>query len=491
MGTMGSGELLLAHDPALRRNLWIHRRPVGPEPVAVRRRDLSRATRLRWLNGERDRQTAWDAYEALEGAPLLKLPPQTWAAVRFWLHDLASEIKAGSEHKSLLPALELDRVWITADNRAVLLDFPCPGMNNGSAPPVLTTIRVEGFSAAQKFLNAVAEHGLARTTPTSTPPAPLHAGPFLRSLAEGRFESPEFLVGNLQSLLGKMAEVSRRRRLAVIGLALGPALVLALTLAAFFWLANKRTARTWPAHFPDGAELRAELRAYETFSDHPAAEAAGRRAGSEAEDAGKEFRRAFRLHIAGHHRALVQDSNFWTHPVVAEALTADQRRIAEEAVVDDPTVSAQKLEEADAMIRYLHGVIMAADTELPHWVGFGMFWALVLFAGMLDLGCVLLLGESLFLRLLGVATVKRNGDKASRLRLLGRTILAWSPCAVGAPLSMALWLVWLPASQASALVMMWALGIFSLLVGAAIAWALWKPARSLQDVAVGTWLVPR
>jgi len=177
--------------------------------------------------------------------------------------------------------------------------------------------------------------------------------------------------------------------------------------------------------------------------------------------------------------------------VVAEALTADQRRIAEEAVADNPTVSAQKLEQADATIRYLHGVIMAADTELPQWAGFGIFWALVLFAGLLDLGCVLLLGEGLFLRLLGVATVKGNGDKASRLRLLARTILAWSPCAVGAPLSMALWLVWLPAAQARAPAMMWALGIFTLLVGAAIAWAVWKPARSLQDVAVGTWLVPR
>jgi len=489
LGPIGSGEMLLARDPALRRNVWVHRRPVGAEPVAVRRRDLSRATRLRWLSGERDAQSAWDAYEALDGAALLKLSAQPWAAVRFWLHDLASEIKAGIEHDSLPPTLELDRVWITSNNRAVLLDFPCPHLNNTGAPPLIAANRLDDFATAQRFLNAVAEHGLSTTKRTTTPPEPLHARPFLRSLAEGRFESPEFLIGNLQSLLGKMAGVSRRRRLAVIGVALGPALILALTLGAMFWFANKRTARTWPTDFPGSAELRAELRAYETFRDHPAAEAAGKE--SNADDAGKQFRRAFRIHIAGHHRALIEDANFWAHPVVAEALTREQRQVAEDAIADNPTVSTQKLEEADATIRYLRAVIMAADTELPQWAGLGGFWAFVMFAALLDFGCVLLLGEALFLRLLGIATVNRNGDKASRLRLFGRTILAWSPCAVGAPLSMALWLVWLPGLETSAPVIMMVIMIFALLVVAAIAWAVWKPARSLQDIAVGTWLVPR
>jgi uncharacterized RDD family membrane protein YckC len=490
LGAVGSGELVAAHDPALRRNLWIHRRPAGAETVPVRRRDLSRATRLRWLNGERDEHSAWDAYEALDGAPLLNLPPQTWAAVRFWLHDLASEIKAGNEHESPPPALELDRVWITTNNRAILLDFPCPGLNTAAVPPILGTGRVDDFATAQKFLNDVAEHGRSKSAQTKPLPPPLHARPFLRSLAEGRFESLEFLIGNLRSLLGKMAEVSRRRRLAVIGLTLGPALFLALTVAAVFWFGNKRTARTWPTQFPGSAELRAELRAYETFSDHPAAEAAGALAGAPADDAGQQFRRAFRLHFAGHHRALIEDTNFWAHPVVAEALTAEQRQIGTEAIADYPTVDAQKLEAADATIRYLRAPILAADTELPQWAAFGGFWAFILFAALLDFGCVVLLGEGLFLRLLGIAAVNHQGEKASRLRLLGRTILAWSPCAVGAPLALTLWMVWLPGLPTE-MAAMWALAIFTFLVLGAMAWAVRKPARSLQDVAVGTWLVPR
>src|SRR6185369_4893864 len=113
----------------------------------------------------------------------------------------------------------------------------------------------------------------------------------------------------------------------------------------------------------------------------------------------------------------IEDTNFWVHPVVAEALMAEQRQFATEAIADYPTVDAQKLEAADATIRYLRAPILAADTELPQWAAFGGFWAFVFFAALLDFGCVVLLGEGLFLRLLGIAAVNRNGDRASRLRL--------------------------------------------------------------------------
>jgi hypothetical protein len=52
-------------------------------------------------------------------------------------------------------------------------------------------------------------------------------------------------------------------------------------------------------------------------------------------------------------------------------------------------------------------------------------------------------------------------------------------------------LVWLPGIETSAPTVLGALGIFTLLVLAAIAWAVSKPARSLQDIAAGTWPVPR
>jgi hypothetical protein len=491
LDSIGAGELLLAHDPALRRNLWIHRQPAGTPPVPARRRDLSRATRLRWLNGHRDAETAWDAYEAPDGAPLLKLPPQSWATVRFWLHDLASEYAAGSKHESLPSALGMDRIWITNGNRAVVLDFPCPQGEPEKAPPVLVTADADGLAAAQGFLDAVARQALGPANAHAHPPAPLHAQPFLRSLAERRFESAEILVGNLQSLLGKIAAVSRRRRLAVIALTVAPALLVALPVAAMLWFDFKRTSRTWPPQFPGGAELRAELLAYDTFRDHPALKATELGQNATEEEVMKQFRRSFRIHIAGHHRALVEDTNFWAHPVVAGTLNAEHQRIATEALSDYPAVNDRRLEEADATIHLLRPVIRAADSNVPEWAALGAFWTLLLFTALLDFGSVLILGEGLILRLLGVAAVKRDGRKASRLRLLGRTVLAWSFCFAGAALSMALWLAWLPGFQTGSPALAWALGLLTLLVLGGVAWAAWKPARSLPDLAVGTWLVPR
>jgi hypothetical protein len=178
--------------------------------------------------------------------------------------------------------------------------------------------------------------------------------------------------------------------------------------------------------------------------------------------------------------------------VVAETLTTEHRRIATEALADHPTLNERRLEEADATIKLLRPLIRAADSNVPEWAALGAFWGMLLFAALLDLGCVLILGEGLFLRLLGVATVRRDGRKASRLRLLGRTLLAWSLCFAAAALSLALWMAWLPGFQtAAAPSLAWALGLLMLFLLAAVAWAAWKPARSLPDLATGTWLVPR
>src|SRR6185295_1645334 len=88
----GDEELSLAFDPALRRQIWIHVRPLGGSPVSTTQRDLSRPARLRWLTGGKTEARLWDAYDALEGRPLLTgfQKPASWSAVRFWLLDLAN-----------------------------------------------------------------------------------------------------------------------------------------------------------------------------------------------------------------------------------------------------------------------------------------------------------------------------------------------------------------------------------------------------------------
>jgi len=232
-------------------------------------------------------------------------------AVVMWLHDLAEEFAAGEKHDSLPPVFALNRIWITSHNRAVVLDFPCPGFpaDTSSNDQSIDTSSGESggvsFSQFQGFLQSVVRHMLDGQSGHTNPPPPLYAQSFLQSLAGARFESAEILVGNLRSLLGRTAEVTRRRRWATLGVAFSPAIILALALAATLWFENRRINRTWPTEFGDSAELRAELLAFQTFGDHPAVETVGLKT-DPGEDALKRFRRMFRVHIASHHRELIE-----------------------------------------------------------------------------------------------------------------------------------------------------------------------------------------
>jgi len=491
LGMTSHGELLLAHDAALRRDLWILRTLPATPALSVRRRDLSRATRLRWLNGDRDGDQGWDAYEALSGVPLLNLPDQPWATVRFWLHDLATEYLMAGQNPSEAAPLRPDHIWITAQNQAVLLDFRCPGLKPETPSIGSAAASPDDFGVAQKFLHDVSEGVLRPSAGQGARPLPQHAQRFLRSLGEAKFESPEFMAGNLHSLLNKPADVSRRRRLATLALAVGPALLVAVCVGVTLWFANKRAEHRWPAQFAGGAELRDELRAYDAFRDQPSAAGSGLGAGPITDDPEKRFRRAFKVHLAAHHRALIEDTNFWAHPVVAEALSADLRRAAEEAVADFPTINPATLAEADATLQLLQPTIRAVDETVPEWTALSAFWSLLLITAVLDLACVLVLGEALIFRLLGIATVTRAGGRASRPRLIGRTLLAWIPLMLGAAISLMAWLSWMPGLEASAPKITQLITILGLVLLGIVAATAWKPARSLADRLTGTWLVPR
>jgi hypothetical protein len=88
-----AGSIIQALDENLRRPVWIV--PAGADAPAVsqERRDLSRSTRLRWLQGIRHANGSWDAYEAPRGVPLTAMlnAAQPWKQVRCWLSDLSEE----------------------------------------------------------------------------------------------------------------------------------------------------------------------------------------------------------------------------------------------------------------------------------------------------------------------------------------------------------------------------------------------------------------
>lgn len=219
-----NGDLLvLGYDPRLRRKVWIRVLPKSTPAVPDVRRDLRRYTRLRWLAGRRLADECWDAYEAPEGRALLDMlaEKQEWINVRRWLLDLAEELHASTRESPV--ALGLDRVWITHNRPAKLLDFSAP---HQAADPGQTGLLSDSteFSAVQSFLWRVAFSALQGHLPEGPQrefamPAvllPIHARSFLKRLRSEKFQSCESVVAALRAIADRETVVLPRKRFSQI-----------------------------------------------------------------------------------------------------------------------------------------------------------------------------------------------------------------------------------------------------------------------------------
>ena len=208
------------HDPRLGRRVWIHRPGLGAAPVAAARRDANRPGRARWLAGRRTEREAWDVFEAFDGRPLGAFTerPLAWETIRHWIADLAAELEVASA-EGTLPVLALDRVWITPDGRARLLDWPAPGADPGrrGEPATTTTDPDEPGSvlrAIQQFLASVTTFCLTPDRPGERASAalPLGAHAVIGRLTRGEFASAAELASATGALVRGPAAVSRRDR---------------------------------------------------------------------------------------------------------------------------------------------------------------------------------------------------------------------------------------------------------------------------------------
>src|SRR5208282_6255469 len=150
--------------------------------------------------------------------------PHPWESVRYWLHDLAQEVCNSLKDSSLPPAVDMNRVWVTHDGRAKLLEFPAPGAGGaGGVPPPDDDSRSAPFASddAQLFLKQVAASALAgrplslaeiREGPVSGV-LPLPARDFLGQLPQ--FLNLDRMMVKLTALLDQPATISRARRLAL------------------------------------------------------------------------------------------------------------------------------------------------------------------------------------------------------------------------------------------------------------------------------------
>ena len=221
-------------DPALKRRVWIREAPIGAPLSDAARRDLARPGRLRWLAGQQGPNGTWEAFEAPRGASLISrtATKQPWRSVRQWLADLAGELLL-CQRDGHVPALGLNRVWITPEGRAKLLDFPAPG--TAQPDPDSAIARTDDQRNIEAFLGKVAWTALlgrvqdvSEALPITQPPLPASGTAVLRALRQpGDLQD---LVDLCRLALQTPSHVTRRSR------ALLPAMIVVAVLSgiAFF-----------------------------------------------------------------------------------------------------------------------------------------------------------------------------------------------------------------------------------------------------------------
>jgi eukaryotic-like serine/threonine-protein kinase len=483
VGTLGAtdvGELLVGFDTVLRRRVWVHALVPGAPPVAPLVRDLSRPGRLRWLGGRRREAENWDAYEALDGlpfAPVIRVS-QPWRRVKHWLQDLAREIDSGLPDGSL-PSLTLDRIWITGEGRARLLDFNTPGSPAGAAAAPAVSV-----PDAQDFLAAVATRALGSDASAASPfpgsphraVVPLSVSMWIHTLATRGFTSFQDVVGSITSLMSRPDTVTRWRRAASIApCAAGPA-VCAVIAALTITLAQQ-------AITPDVAVLSVSLRELMSLPSQRVGDAA-------------RYRSALEVSIADRVAPMVADERAWHSPIVTLSM-GRFRRLAEQILADHPHVSPDERAAAtSALGSFLERQERAARS--PLWTLFPivvrvqlmLFLTMVAVFGIL---APLLFRGGILMRALGIAVVTRTGEELSPLRAAGRGLIAWLP------LIALVALLFRINPQRYGLSDSWqqfpltivavaALGMIAL---GGVLWAVLRPERGLQDRIAGTWLVPR
>lgn len=480
-------ELIEAFDPALRRRIWIHLRPSTADAVSTARRDLNRPARLRWLNGGRTETHLWDAYEAGDGTPFLKLrgKPQPWSSVRFWLLDLAEEMAAALKQGTVLPVLSLNRLWISRHGRAFILDFPCPGLDNELNETLPDPLRNE--ADMQRFLNTVA--GEALTMGKNKPAVPLHARAFLQSLERHSFPEPEFVVGNLQSLVSKPGRITPHWRAA--SLALAPAIIvgLAISVVTAAGFAQFRWQRQWTALYPGLPSLRAAATLYDLQVSR-----------DEDKDSQKDLELA-RVYLASHFGQLLTNDALWAN----QALTKDFDEADLEAdlrqAVSGPKPTPQMSREADTVIAPRINLAQRSELCLLFLI------MLIFLAGMfslLELFGAIFFRQSPVLSLFGIAIVDRQNGPAGRLRLFWRWTIKWISFGALGVLGVALicnrlMMVggsWSPAPPASVeqlipLPSIIVISVVAVAILACFAHTVFHPERSLADRLAGTRLAPK
>ncbi len=499
LSSSSGSQWLLGYDTRLLRRVWIRKVPTGSPPVSASLRGLGRVGRLRWLNSRRSPSENWDAYEAVPGQPLMSLLDQRhpWREVRFWLLDLTEELAVSARDGNSPNRLSPDQVWITSDGRAKLLDFPAPGVTPLPEKFAQPLPPAGDPAASRILLDQVASSSLEGRTPRlpSAPaavpavPLPMKARQFFASLPA--LASLDAIALPLRELVRTTAEVTLGRRLTLLLALLLPGLVIcALGIG---------TGRVYERMLTKHPEVQPLLMHLIRLDDlkrngwHGVMEHQGGPALPEEVVLVEKY-------IAHRFGPVVRDREQWSSAWAKNALKPEMRATAERIVAEYPHVTDDEFQAAEKLVGPLMGILGApnfrplGDNSLTFFVvAAAVGW--MMWMGFFSPCAAVLCRGGLLMWALGLTFVRSDGKPASRLRVLWRTIVAWSPLvliflvpafvmpAIHAGEAMS-------AEEGFAIVIAIAsgVGVFCL---ALVVWSLLLPVRGIPDRIAGTWPVPR
>jgi uncharacterized RDD family membrane protein YckC len=453
------GELVLGYDMKLLRRVWIRKSAPGASPVPAELRSATRSGRLRWLQGNRSESESWDAYEAVPGTALIALlnKAQPWKNVRHWLLDLARELDASTRDHSIPAVLSLDRVWITADGGAKLLDFPAPGTN--PVPPVEASLFLNQV-AISALEGRIATEGEASTSSTRLPIG-VRARAVLERLRDARFDG---VADQLREVVQHIPHISRLRRFGLTAGCVAPALILSLLM-----IGSDKIVEGWEREHSE-IVLRNALNVHSFIGNRNLA----------TEHDPKARIQAAEIFIADRFGKLISDPKWWNSRIATESIHPNRRSEAERIASAYPNPSAAEVEHARTILQPLldSNGNLTTHEEDPSWLYPTV--AAMGCAAFFSVAAAILFRGGVLMRVLGIAVVRRDGTDASRWRLLWRACVAWSPIALLLKVSLD------DAGYEKGSTLIVALPILCVVI-----WSAATRGRTLQDRLAGTWLVPR
>jgi hypothetical protein len=329
----------------------------------------------------------------------------------------------------------------------------------------------------QAFLDAVAKFA------TDQQALPLHARDFLKRLAQGAFDRATFIAGNLQSLITKPTEVTRRRRVASLLLAPGIFLFASVATAIGTFRVWKHGEMVFRTENPAQSQMLDAIRLY--------AQASGKNLASMeliGPDVVKDepFAHYIRQWVSYKYGDFIRDARFET---TARTLTAEERETAKAIVAKYPNVAEEEFKAFDPLVEAGVKEIDIYTRTMVLCMGPTLLGVLLVIQMIINLLSVAAFGTSLGMRLFGLCVIDGSGTLASRGRHFVRNLLA-NCVLIGA-------LIFLTFSELMANSVILALACTAIASGGAIlsglffVSALIWPDRSWYDRIAGTHVVLR